>query len=147
MLSFSTLAVRKVRSFLNSSLPKRKEVVTLSPFLMVLTWSLLIAFFAASPRRRWKNQKVLVNHKDVKFFTLFLVPFTNSGQLPLKSCTSGMMFTMLAGGDVQSGLTNWGLLKSFVIERSSSCLILSKWHMIGKDPALQWLHTGYIHAG
>ena len=35
---------------------KRKEAVTLSPFLMVLTWSLLIAFFAASPSRRWKTK-------------------------------------------------------------------------------------------
>ena len=35
---------------------KRKEAVTLSPFLMVLTCSLLIAFFAASPSRRWKTR-------------------------------------------------------------------------------------------
>ena len=39
---------------------KRKEAVTLSPFLMVLTWSLLIAFFAASPSRRWKTKSCLL---------------------------------------------------------------------------------------
>lgn len=38
---------------------------------------------------------------------------------------------------VQRDLTHRSLLKSSVIERSSSCLRLSKWNTTWKDPAPQ----------